>query len=364
MTSIDYTFTIYKDHESGNSFESIINNYVQKRLFFRIMDMFPEFTHIQDTVFIQEELAKELASSENDDGQLKEFIIDFDDRYLLDYDESKYINRQPRISELYEYSKVQWNRVIVAELKYGENYRDLKLLYDIAQELSKNLVTYDYLVDEAYLEALRVKEENRGIKLTNEQSRVLTLVEEQCRWYHIPSDDQEKILQCFPVTPKFREAEITEVIDDIQFENLMCMGTILGHTILFGFHLPYMNYADEADYKSCTDHTARLKEILNRLSKAFGSAEFYEYREEDPDIMRMVLSKKGKFVYASLFAEGEFDQEYGTSKRTISPDAKTYWKTVKKWGMTPADLLTYVMKQKLPVKVFRQEMYWKWASEG
>ena len=58
----------------------------------------------------------------------------------------------------------------------------------------------------------------------------------------------------------------------------------------------------------------------------------------------------------------EFDEEFGTSKRTIPPDTKTYWKTVKKWGMTPRELLTYVMKQKLPVKVFRQEMYWKWAS--
>ena len=35
----------------------------------------------------------------------------------------------------------------------------------------------------------------------------------------------------------------------------------------------------------------------------------------------------------------------------------------RKDAMTPADLLTYVMKQKLPVKVFRQDMFWKWASE-
>lgn len=245
-------------------------------------------------------------------------------------------------------------------------YLGLKAMYNVAQEMGCNLwdESSKRMVTETDLEALRVKEENRGIKLTNEQSHVLTLVEEQCRWVHIPSEDQEKILQCFSVTPKFREAEITEVIEDIQFENLIGMATIPGHTILFGFHLPYMNYADEADYKSCGDHTARLKETLNKLSKAFGSAEFYEYRDEDPDMMRMVLSKKGKFVYASLFAEGEFDEEFGTSKRTISSDAKTYWKTVKKWGMTPADLLTYVMKQKLPVKVFRQGMYWKWASEG
>lgn len=249
---------------------------------------------------------------------------------------------------------------------YGVTYLGLKTVYDVAQEMGCNLwdESSNQMVTEADLEALRIKEENRGIKLTNEQSHVLTLVEEQCRWVHIPSDDQKKILQYFPVTPELREVEITEVIDDVQFENLLCMATIPDHTILFGFHLPYLNYADEADYKACADHTARLKKMLNRLSKAFGSAEFYEYREEDPDMMRMVLSKKGKFVYASLFAEGEFNEEFGTSKRSIPPDAKTYWKTVKKWGMTPADLLTYVMKQKLPVKVFQQDMYWKWAYEG
>jgi hypothetical protein len=248
---------------------------------------------------------------------------------------------------------------------YGVTYMGLKAMFDIAREMGCNLwdESSNQMVTKADLEALRVKEENRGIKLTKEQSHVLTQVEEQCRWYHILSDDQEKIMHCFPVTPELREAEITEVIDDIQFENLVCMATIPGHTLLFGFHLPYINYADEADYKLCTDHTARLKEHLNRLSKAFGSAEFYEYREEDPDMMRMVLSKKGKFGYASLFAEGEFDEEFGTSKRSIPPDSKTYWKTVKKWGMAPSDLLTYVMKQKLPVKVFQQGMYWKWLSE-
>jgi len=105
-----------------------------------------------------------------------------------------------------------------------------------------------------------------------------------------------------------------------------------------------------------------LFHLLNHL-KAFGSAEFYEYREDDPDMMRMVLSKKGKLVYASLFTEGEFDEEFGTSKRSIPSDPKTYWKTVKKTGMLPSDLLIYVMKQKLPVRVFRQCMYWKWAHE-
>lgn len=248
---------------------------------------------------------------------------------------------------------------------YGVTYEALKAIYDIAQEMGCNLWddSSDLMVTESDLEALRVKEENWGIKLSNEQSNVLTLVEEQCRWYHIPSDDQAAIMACFPITSQIKEAEISAVINDVQFEDQVCMATIPGHTILFGFHLPYINYADEADYKTCSDHTGRLKENLNRLSKAFGSAEFYEYREDDPDMMRMVLFKKDKFAYASIYAEGEFDEEFGTSKRSIPSDQKTYWKTVKKTGMLPSDLLIYVMKQKLAVRVFRQCMYWKWAHE-
>lgn len=252
------------------------------------------------------------------------------------------------------------------QFDYGVTYLALKAIYDIAQEMGCNLWddSSNITVTESYLEALRVKEENRGIKLSNEQSHVLTLIEEQCRWYHIPSDDVAKIMRCFPVHPVMQEAEITDVIENVQFEDQVCMATIPGHTILFGFHLPYINYADEADYKSCQDHTARLKENLNRLSKAFGSAEFFEFREEDPDMMRMVFSKKGKFAYSSLYAEGEHSEELGTSKKSIPPDEKNYWKTVKKSGMLPSDLLVYVMKQKLTVKTFQQSMYWKLAHEG
>lgn len=309
--------------------------------FIKVVESFSWLTWVENT-----DLAREFYIKNADLPRKRSAYFNLDNDYKIE------------ISYVDDFCTVYFDKVVT--------YEKLILFFDFATKLGCNMWDRDTLeiVDEEYLEALRIKEENRGIKLTNEQSHVLTLVEEQCRWYHIPSDDQEKILQCFPATPKFREAEITEVIEDIQFENLIGMATIPGHTLLFGFHLPYINYADEADYKACADHTARLKDILNRLSKAFGSAEFYEYREEDPDMMRMVLSKKGKFAYASLFAEGEFDEEFGTSKRTISSDAKTYWKTVKKWGMAPADLLTYMMKQKLPVKVFRQDMYWKWASEG
>jgi hypothetical protein len=363
MKRLNYTFSIYKDKESSNSYETRVNNYVTKRVFFQIMDKFSEFTHVQDTVFFQQEFAKEIDPLAEEEGRLQEFIIDFDDTYLLDYNVDKYFNRKPTVLDFYKYSRVEWNRTIVAELSNGENYRDLKLLYDIAQALGKNLVSYEYLVDEAYLEALRIKDENQHIKLDPLQRAVLTSVETQCRWFHIPSDDQEAIMKCFPIQPELKEADITEVIQNVQFDDIVCMATIPGHTILFGFNLPYINYSDEADYKSCSDHTIRLKEILDRLSKVFGAASFFEYREEDPDMMRMVFSKKGKFVYASLYAEGEHSEEFGASKRSIPPDEKTYWKTVKKSGILPTDLLTYVMKQKLPVKVFRQGMYWKWFHE-
>ena len=350
----------YDDHNTKEGGDSGVT----EEEFLKLMQEYPEFVNSKDTYFKTIEYYRNILHYDDktiekiNDNKPKSGFSEF----ILGYNDEK----ARKSTTLHErcYTYITWCKWISASIYGKENYREMKMFYEMAQRLGLNLITYDRLIDKEYLESLRIKEENRGIKLTNEQSHVLTLVEEQCRWYHIPSDDQEKILQCFPVIPKFREAEITEVIDDIQFENLIGMATIPGHTLLFGFHLPYINYADEADYKACADHTARLKDILNRLSKAFGSAEFYEYREEDPDMMRMVLSKKGKFAYASLFAEGEFDEEFGTSKRTIPPDAKTYWKTVKKWGMTPAELLTYVMKQKLPVKVFRQEMYWKWASEG
>lgn len=336
---------------------------VTEEEFLKLMQDYPEFINAKNTYFKEVDYYRNVLKWDEktiqkiNDNKPKSGFSEF----ILGYNDEK----ARKSTTLHErcYTYITWCKWISASIYGKENYREMKMFYEMAERLGLNLITYDRLIDKEYLEALRVKEENRGIKLSNEQSNVLTLVEEQCRWYHIPSDDQAAIMACFPITTELREAEISEVINDVQFEDQVCMATISGHTILFGFHLPYINYADEADYKSCPDHTGRLKENLNRLSKAFGSAEFYEYREDDPDMMRMVLSKKGKFVYASLFAEGEFDEEFGTSKRSIPSDPKTYWKTVKKTGMLPSDLLIYVMKQKLPVRVFRQCMYWKWAHE-
>ena len=65
---------------------------------------------------------------------------------------------------------------------------------------------------------------------------------------YIPSDDQEKICSVFQ---SYRNSGSRDHGSDrrYQFENLIGMATIPGHTLLFGFHLPYINYADEADYK-------------------------------------------------------------------------------------------------------------------
>jgi hypothetical protein len=57
-----------------------------------------------------------------------------------------------------------------------------------------------------------------------------------------------------------------------------------------------------------------------------GLAEFYEFREEDPDMERIVLFKRGKFAYAAIYAEGESGEEFGTTQRSIPSDQKTYWK--------------------------------------
>lgn len=361
--TLELKFSKHLNYAEHNTKEGVDSG-VTEEDFLKLMQDYPEFINVRNTYFKEvyyyrnvlkwdEKTIEKIVNNIPKSG-FSEFILGYDD---------KIARKNPMLHERC-YTYITWCKWISASIYGRENYKEMKMFYDMAQKLKLNLITYDRLIDEAYLEALRVKEENRGIKLSIEQSHVLTLVEEQCRWYHIPSDDVARIMRCFPVHPVMQEAEITDIIDDVQFEDKICMATIPGHTILFGFHLPYINYVDEEDYKSCPDHTARLKENLNRLSKAFGSAEFFEFREEDPDMMRMVFSRKGKFAYSSLYAEGEHGEEFGTSKKSIPPDEKNYWKTVKKSGMLPSDLLVYVMKQKLTVKTFQQSMYWKWAHEG
>ena len=236
-------------------------------------------------------------------------------------------------------------------------YQELKLIYDFAKQLNCNLWDRDTLelVDDKYLEVYRIKEENRGIKLTKEQSHVLESIEDQCRWWYLPTNDIPKILNILGIQPNIKEGDITTIIDDVQRENKVAIATFTGHTIIFGFNAPYISYSDLQTYLAEeTQQTPHLQDILNKLSKAFGTAAYFEYNNDDELIASLAWSSKGKFVYGRFTSEGEGYDVFGTQKKTMDVNQKTIIKTAKKLGMTPEDILTGIMKQKMPVRYFVQ----------
>jgi hypothetical protein len=238
------------------------------------------------------------------------------------------------------------------------SYKRFKLIWDFANDLDCNVWERykSILITENYLEALRIKEENRGIKLTKEQSHVLSSVEDQCRWWYIPTDDVSAVFTIFGLQPDLKEADITEIIDDVQFENKIVVASFTGHTILFGFNAPYIAYPNLNAYTDIKDqHTPHLQNTLNKLSKAFGTAAYFEYNNDDEMIASLAWSTKGKFVYGRFTSEGEGMDVYGTQKKAMEVNQKSILKTAKKLGMTPEDILTGMMKQKQKVRFFTQK---------
>lgn len=240
---------------------------------------------------------------------------------------------------------------------FGVTYVALKAVYDIAQEMGCNLwdESSNTMVTESHIKALRIKEENRGIKLSNEQSHVLESIEDQCRWFYIPTDDVDGVLKILDIQPNIQEADITTIIDDVQRENKIAIATFTGHTILFGLNAPYITYPDLSAYLDKKDlHTPHLRDTLNKLSKAFGKAAYFEYNNDDELAASLAWSSKGKFVYGKFTSEGEGMDIFGTQKKPIEVNQNSILKTAQKLGMTPEDILTGLMKQKQKVAYFTQ----------
>lgn len=252
-------------------------------------------------------------------------------------------------------------------MDYSVSFSRLEICHSIAIKLNAELYFYltnsdKVIITDSYLEALRIKEENRGIKLTKEQSHVLECIYDQCRWFYIPTDDVVAVLKILDIQPKILEVDISTIIDDVQRENKVVIATFTGHTIIFGCNAPYIAYPDLKAYQAVGDnHTPHLQEVLNKLSTTFGTAAYFEYNNDDELIASLAWSSKGKFVYGRFTSEGEGFDIFGTQKKPIDVHQKSIIKTAKKLGMTPEDILTGMIKQKMLVRYFEQP-HWYIAS--
>ena len=238
-------------------------------------------------------------------------------------------------------------------------YPILRELFDVSMGFDGQIWFYlnnrKTIIDGAYLEALRIKEENRGIKLNKEQGHVLSCVEGQCRWFYIPTGDTEVIIKQLGLLKEIQEADITTIIDEVQNENKIAMATFLEDTIIFGMNVPYIQYPNLDAYKLIKgSSTPVLQNTLNALSKTFGFAAYYEYNNDDELIASLAFSKKGKFTYGHFSSEGQGVDIFGSQKKPMEVNQKSILKSAKKQGITPEEMLVNLMKQKQKVKYFTQ----------
>lgn len=340
-----FKFTKNKTLESIIN-EDLIDNEIDYEKFILTVKNDPNLTNGLDTYYNTNEckkLLKEIHGEEYENESLPEL-------FFIDYIWTQNLERN--------FGYLIYNSLTKSPfiLTFGqEDFNTFKLLLNIAKKVDMNLFYENkkMIIDDFYLEALRIKEENRGIKLTKEQSHVLESIDDQCRWWYVPTENVTEIFEILGIQPSIKDGDITTIIDDVQRENKVAIATFTGHTIIFGFNAPYISYPDLQTYITKEEkQTPHLQEVLNKLSKAFGKAAYFEYNNDDELIASLAWSSKGKFVYGRFTSEGEGFDIFGTQKKTMDVNQKTIIKTAKKLGMTPEDILTGIMKQKMPVQYF------------
>ncbi len=229
-------------------------------------------------------------------------------------------------------------------------YEDLVKVYEFAKVHNWNLwlITPLTLIDDAYMEAFRQKEEARGVKLTKEQRKALSLLNDQCRWFNIPSDDKEKIFNIIGINPILKESDAVSVLESVQNGSMIAVISSNGNTIIMGRNVPYIipNSSESANY------ALLLMDTLNKLSKIFGTSSYFEYNDDDTKVLSLALSKKGKLLSAKFTSEGQGEEFFGTQTKSMNLDKKLLIKTAKKQGILPEDLLTEMIKLNKNISVF------------
>jgi hypothetical protein len=229
-------------------------------------------------------------------------------------------------------------------------YEDLVKVYEFAKVNNWNLwlITPLTLVDDAYMEAFRQKEEAKGIKLTKEQRKALSLLDDQCRWFYIPSEDVEKIFNIIEINPILKESDAVSALDSVQNASKIAVCSNNGNTIIMGRNVPSIIPNSSAS----ANHAQLLIDTLNKLSKSFGTSSYFEYNDDDTKVLSLALSKKGKLVYAKFTSEGQGEEFFGTQTKSMNLDKKLLLKTAKKQGALPEDLLTEMIKLNKDISVF------------
>ena len=156
--------------------EDLLDNEIDYEKFIFTIKNNSNFTNGLDTYYNTNEckkLLKEIHGEEYENKTLSEL-------FYIDYIWTQNLERN--------FGYLTYNSLTKSPfiLTFGhEDFNTFRILLSVAKKLDMNLFYENkkVIITESYLEALRIKEENRGIKLTKEQSHVLDTIDDQCRWW-------------------------------------------------------------------------------------------------------------------------------------------------------------------------------------
>lgn len=291
-------------------------------------------------------LTNGMDSFKNDERYLGLFYYQFSP---LDYANNHYS---------FIFFNTEYNK-ITAVHRGKENYKDVKMFWDIAKMLNADLWYFpekQFIINEDYLN--KIKEKEPKVSLTSKQMLGMEWLNFSCRWLII-NTSQINLLTQLKATNN-TEDTFENCIEEVTEGNKLLMANQKGWTMIMGLNLPYVFYKDKAEYESTTDHNINLIDALNNLSANNLEAYYFEFHSKYGGAA-FVRSANGNLGYANFSYEEDIKEYFGETdqdKISINLNQTPVLELCKDWtGVTPEELILETIKKKVKVLTFKQESY-------
>ena len=278
-------------------------------------------------------------------------------RYYYRYSQNDFLNNP------FSYISIGLEtNTISAFISDNENYKDVKMFYDLAKKLNANLWKFDkqiFIIDAEYLNSLKVKEKKTSkLKLTDRQKEILDLVEVQNAWFLFKAEGNGKEILEFIKKKEISYELIEDIIDQVIFENKLMLVEQYGNFLLMGKRVPYIPYKNDQDFKTTSNHTEKIVEFINQLSSPFNDVMYFNFHY-DNNYHIIARSINGKLFYANFTTENGTEGFFGEAGKILFDFNKISVNDIcYEWaGIAPKDFLINSMLKKEKVITFNQKIF-------
>lgn len=338
---MELIYKISKTNDPKLILEPQFDHLIDFNLFINVVNSFHELTPAINTGIFSKNLEKHITR-----------------RFYFQFSSTNYAEHHYSFLEY-----IVFSNSINAIISDKENYKDLKLFYDVANALDAHLWNTRnkrFIIDLDYLENLKTKELKINISL--KQQKAIDALEYKNRWFQVKTGhNHDEFIKSLKVR-KTEHEKFENCFNEVLDENKLLILSQNGYSIIMGHNVPYIAYKDKADFNKTVNHNHRLFDYLNKLSEVYFEAMFFEYYSQY-GIAVCVRSINGKLYYGNFTYETteEFFGETSTHLEPIIPidfNETSIIEVCKNWtGITLEEIILACFANKEKGVTFIQEDY-------